>query len=142
MEKIVEKGNKIKVHYTGTLEDGTKFDSSEGREPLEFKVGEKMVIKGFDDCVVGMKVGEEKEIHIKCDEAYGQAKPEMVQKLPIAALGEFKAEIGQMLAFKGPQGQIIQAKVEAIDKESVSLDLNHPLSGKNLNFKIKVVEIN
>ncbi len=142
MTKTVQKGDKIKVHYTGTLDDGQKFDSSEGKDPLEFKAGEGMVIKGFDEAVIGMKKEEEKDIHIKSDEAYGKRNAQLVQKIPKEKVGDkIKPEKGQVLAFQDPQGRVIRALVVDIDDQNLTIDLNHPLAGKDLNFKVKIVDI-
>ncbi|MAG78730.1 peptidylprolyl isomerase [archaeon] len=138
----VEKGNKIKVDYTGTLEDGSVFDSSEKHgQPLEFEVGSGQIIKGFDDAVIGMEKGDEKEIEIPSNQAYGEPNEQLIQKLPKDKL---PAEIkeGATLISKMPNGQQIPAKVVKIDENEVTVDLNHPLAGKNLKFKIKIVEIN
>ena len=138
----VKKGDKIKVDYTGSLEDGSVFDTSEGKQPLEFEAGVGMVIKGFDDAVIGMKVGEEKEVKIPVDQAYGQPNPEMIKKFPRAQLpAEPKPEVGMMIAVGTPDGQKFPAKIAEVSDTEVSLDLNHPLAGKALKFKLKLVEI-
>lgn len=136
---VVEEGNKIKVHYTGTLDDGTKFDSSEGKEPLEFVVGEKKVIPGFEKAVVGMEEGQEKEFKIEAEEAYGPKNPQLIQEVPKKALPEgMEVKEGTMLMLKAPTGQNVPATVTEDKGESIMIDLNHPLAGKNLNFKIKL----
>jgi len=138
----VEKGNKLKVEYTGTLEDGTVFDSSEKHgQPLEFEVGAGHLIKGFDEGILGMEKGEEKEITIPADQAYGQPREELVQKVPKDKLPEDIKE-GALLISKLPNGQQIPAKIIKIDGNEVTVDLNHPLAGKTLKFKVKVLEIN
>jgi FKBP-type peptidyl-prolyl cis-trans isomerase 2 len=138
----VEKGNKLKVEYTGTLEDGTVFDSSEKHgQPLEFEVGTGQLIKGFDEGVIGMEKGEEKEITIPADQAYGQPRDELVQKVPKDKLPEDIKE-GALLISKLPNGQQIPAKIIKIEDKEVTVDLNHPLAGKTLKFKVKVLEIN
>lgn len=139
----VEKGKTIKVHYTGTLEDGKVFDTSEGKDPLEFQVGEGKVIKGFDDGVVGMEAGEEKEITIKPEEGYGNREEKLVQQVPKASFGENadKLKPGVVLGLKDPQGHVMNAIVTNLDGEKVTLDLNHPLAGKTLKFKVKIVEV-
>ena len=139
--KVVEAGNKVKVHYTGTLDDGSEFDSSNGREPLEFVAGSGHVIKGFDDGVIGMKLNEDKKVHIKAEDAYGSRDAKLVQNIPNSVLGGKKFEKGQMLTLKSPDGQIIRALVIELTKDGVMIDLNHPLAGKNLNFDIKVIGI-
>jgi peptidylprolyl isomerase len=138
----VKKGDKVKVDYTGKLDDGTVFDSSEGKEPLEFDVGAGMVIKGFDECVLGMEKEEEKEIKLKPEDAYGSPKPELVRKLPREQLPKDQdPKPGMVLMLKTQDGQQFPAKISGVDDKEVTLDLNHPLAGKNLNFKIKILEI-
>ncbi len=138
----VKKGDKVKVEYTGTLDDGTVFDTSEGREPLEFEVGSGQIIKGFDDAVIGMKKGEEKEIKISPSEAYGEVNPELIKKIPKDNLppGQ-EPQPGMMLVLGTPDGRRIPAKITEVTDKDVTIDLNHPLAGKTLNFKIKVVDI-
>ena len=138
----VKKGDKVKVDYTGTLEDGNVFDTSEGKQPLEFTAGEGKVIKGFDNAVIGMEKGEEKEITIEPKDAYGDINPQLTQKIPRDKLPEGKdPKPGMMLMMTTPDGKQFPARlVEVTDKE-VTIDLNHPLAGKTLNFKIKLVDI-
>lgn len=132
---------KVKVHYTGTLNDGSVFDSSEGKEPLEFTIGENRVIKGFEDGVQDMKLNQEKTIKIKPEEAYGARDERMVVSVPREKLSN-EIEKGQKLILKGPEGQQLPAVITGITEETVKIDLNHPLAGKELNFKVKVVGIN
>jgi FKBP-type peptidyl-prolyl cis-trans isomerase 2 len=139
---VARSGNKVKVHYTGTLDNGMKFDSSEGREPLEFTLGASMVIKGFDNAVEGMKVGEEKTVRIPAAEAYGSRVKELVQDVPMDKVKDSdKFREGMVLTLKGPSGQELNAFVVKIEKGVMTLDLNHPLAGHDLNFTIKLVEI-
>jgi len=138
----VKKGNKIKIHYTGTLDNGQVFDSSEGREPLEFEAGSGKVIKGFDAAVIGMKKDEEKEITIKPEDAYGERNEELKQKIPREKMnipGEIKP--GMTLAVTAPDGQQFPVVVAGVEEENIIIDLNHPLAGQNLTFKIKVIDI-
>jgi FKBP-type peptidyl-prolyl cis-trans isomerase 2 len=137
----ITKGNKIKVEYTGTLEDGSTFDTSVGKEPLEFEVGSGQLIKGFDDAVMGMEKGQEKEITLTPENAYGAVNPELSKKVPRSQLPEGpEPQAGMMLAVSLPTGQQIPAKIIAVDDTEVTIDLNHPLAGKTLKFKIKIVE--
>lgn len=137
----VKKGDKVKVEYTGKLEDGTVFDSSEGKEPLEFEVGSGMIIKGFDDAVTGMEKGEEKEITLKPEEAYGEPNPQLMKKVPKEQLPkEPEPKVGMMLALGTPDGKQIPARIAEIGDKEVTIDINHPLAGKTLIFKIKVVD--
>tara|TARA_Y100000310_G_scaffold26446_1_gene25214 strand:- start:4379 stop:4870 length:492 start_codon:yes stop_codon:yes gene_type:complete len=139
----VKKGDSVKVEYEGRFEDGEVFDSSEkSGQPLEFEVGSGKVIKGFDSGVVGMEVNEEKEIKIKKDDAYGEYRDDLKKEVPRDALPkEQEPKEGMMLVMSTPQGQQIPARIIKVDEKSVTLDLNHPLAGKDLVFKIKVVDI-
>lgn len=138
----VKSGDKIKVHYHGKLSDGETFDSSEGRDPLEFEVGSGMVIKGFDDGVTGMSVGEKKTIQIPFAEAYGPVNPEMIIEMPKDRFPEdMKLENGMPLMMSDQQGQQFQVKIVEIKEEVVMLDANHALAGKDLTFDLELVEI-
>ena len=133
----VKSGDKIKVHYHGKLNDGETFDSSEGRDPLEFEVGSGMVIKGFDDGVTGMSVGEKKTINIPFAEAYGPVNPEMIIEMPKDRFPEdMKLEVGMPLMMSDQQGQQFQVKIEEIKEEVVMLDANHALAGKDLTLEL------
>jgi peptidylprolyl isomerase len=138
----VKSGDKVKVHYHGKLTNGETFDSSEGREPLEFEVGSGMVIKGFDDGVTGMTVGEKKTINIPYDEAYGPINPEMIIEMPKDRFPqEMQIEVGMPLAMSDPQGQQFQVTIVEIKEDVVMLDANHPLAGEDLVFDLELVEI-
>jgi peptidylprolyl isomerase len=138
----VKKGDVVKVHYTGTLDSGETFDSSEGKDPITFTVGAGQVIKGFDEAVVGMKTGEEKSIKIKPEEAYGLRNEQYVKEVPKKAFPpNMELRSGMMVVLGTPDGQKIAALVKEVKQESAVIDFNHPLAGKNLNFKITVVEI-
>lgn len=138
----VKSGDKVKVHYHGKLTNGETFDSSNGREPLEFEVGSGMVIKGFDDGVTGMAVGDKKTIHIPFLEGYGPANPEMIIDMPKDRFPEdMQLEIGMPLMMTSGDGQNFQVVVTEIKEEAVILDANHPLAGKDLVFDLELVEI-
>lgn len=138
----VKSGDKVKVHYHGKLTTGETFDSSAGREPLEFEVGSGMVIKGFDDGVTGMTVGDKKTINIPFDEAYGPRNPEMVIDMPKERFPEdMEVEVGMPLVMSDGQGQQFQVTIVEIKETSVILDANHPLAGKDLVFDLELVEI-
>jgi FKBP-type peptidyl-prolyl cis-trans isomerase 2 len=138
----VEEGDIVLIHYTGTLDSGETFDSSRGREPIEFSVGEHAVIRGFEEGVRGMKKGESKKISIEPADAYGDLNPELRQEVPRQALGDIQPEVGMMLALQHPMApQPIPVKIVAVAAETVTLDLNHPLAGQRLHFDLEVVEI-
>lgn len=139
----VEKGSKIKVHYTGTLNDGNKFDSSHDRgKTLDFEVGTGQMIKGFDEGVVGMEVGETKDLHLQPEDAYGLRKEEAQTEVPKEALPpDFNPAIGETVQGQTIDGRPILAKVKELQEDKVILDLNHPLAGEELNFKVELVEI-
>ena len=138
----VKKGDKVKVHYHGKLTNGETFDSSAGREPLEFEVGGGLVIKGFDKGVTGMSVGDKKTINIPFDEAYGPRNPEMLIEIPKENFPkELDLEIGLPLMVNNDSGQNFQVVVSQIKDTSVILDANHPLAGEDLVFDLELVEI-
>jgi FKBP-type peptidyl-prolyl cis-trans isomerase 2 len=138
----VKSGDKVKVHYHGKLTNGETFDSSAGREPLEFEVGSGMVIKGFDDGVTGMVVGDKKTINIPYDEAYGPRNPEMVIEMPKDRFPQdMEIEAGMPLMMSDQQGQQFQVTVVEIKDAVVILDANHPMAGKDLIFDLELVEI-
>ena len=139
----VEKGNNVKVHYTGTLEDGQEFDSSRKRgETLNFAVGTGQMIAGFDAAVEGMEVGEVKDVTLDPTQAYGERKDEAVMPVNRKNFPEdFKVEVSGMVQGQTEQGMPIQATIVGEDEENLILDMNHPLAGKSLNFNIELVEI-
>lgn len=138
----VKSGDKIKVHYHGKLTNGETFDSSAGREPLEFEVGSGMVIKGFDDGVTGMTVGDKKTINIPYDEAYGPRNPEMVIEMPKDKFPkDMDIEVGMQLAMSDQQGHQFQVTIVEIKEDVVMLDANHLLAGQDLVFDLELVEI-
>lgn len=141
--KTVAKGDKVKVDYTGTFDDGTVFDASEKNgQPLEFEAGSGQVVKGFDDAVLGMKEGQEKKIVISPAEAYGEVKAEFRKKVPRKQLPQDQEpKVGMVLAVGLPNGQQFPARIVEVNKDDIAIDLNYPLAGKTLHFKIKVVNI-
>jgi peptidylprolyl isomerase len=139
----VKEGDNISLHYTGTLDDGTVFDSSEGREPLNFTVGSGEVIQGFDDGVRGMEVGQTRDISIAPDQAYGEYYEELVRVVPRQAFPEgMKPEVGMTLELELPSGQSLPVRIIDIEGDEITLDANHLLAGETLNFKIHLVDIN
>ncbi len=140
-EKTAEKGKTVEVEYKGTFEDGKVFDSTEGKQPLKFIVGKGEVIKGFDNAVEGMKEGEEKEIKLESKDAYGDPNPQLVKKFPRDKFPQDKElKPGMVAMMQTPQGQI-PATIKEVNDQEVTLDLNHPLAGKRLNFKVKIVNV-
>ena len=135
-------GQTVKVHYTGTLEDGTQFDSSAGREPLEFTLGQGQVIPGFEQARDQMTVGETKTVNIPADQAYGPHQPELVQKVEREQIpAEIELALGVQLQAQGSDGQVFRLVVIELDETSATLDGNHPLAGKALTFELELVEI-
>ncbi|MGN6508151.1 MAG: FKBP-type peptidyl-prolyl cis-trans isomerase [Chitinophaga sp.] len=138
----VKSGDTVRVHYHGRLQNGNTFDSSEGRDPLEFKVGSGMVIKGFDNGVLDMKPGDKKTLNIPVEEAYGPKSDELIMEFPKANIpADLNPTVGMELQMSNPQGQVFPVKVAAIGSEFITLDANHPLAGEALIFDIELVEI-
>jgi len=140
---IVTNGNTVSVHYRGTLEDGTEFDSSHNREEtLTFQVGSGQMIEGFDTSVVGMKVGEIKNVTLDANKAYGEHNPEAIQEVSKEVFpSDFEFVVDATVQGQGPNGQPVVAKILSEQDETVTLDFNHPLAGHKLNFEIEMVEI-
>jgi FKBP-type peptidyl-prolyl cis-trans isomerase 2 len=138
----VKAGDTVKVHYHGRLLDGTTFDSSSGRQPLEFKVGSGMVIKGFDNGVLGMAIGDKKTIEIPVEDAYGPEDPQMLMDFPMDRFPQdMKPEIGMQLNMSNGSGQNFPVVIREIKGDVVTLDANHPLAGEILIFDLELVEI-
>lgn len=138
----VAEGDTVEIHYTGTLSDGTVFDSSEGRDPLQFEVGSGQIIPGLDSAVPGMAVGEKKTVEVESGEAYGPVNPDLRQSVPRAQFPEdIPLEVGLQLQMQTPEGQVMPVVVTALDDESAELDANHPLAGRDLTFAIELVSI-
>jgi FKBP-type peptidyl-prolyl cis-trans isomerase 2 len=141
-EKMANNGDTVKVQYTGKLSDGTVFDTSIDKEPLEFTVGSGMVIPGFDQAVIGMNPGESKTIEIPMTDAYGPYCNELVQEVNRSEIpSEVKLEIGQRLQAQRQDGQIVMLVVTNISDSTVTIDANHPLAGKDLTFNIELIEV-
>lgn len=137
-----KKGDTVHVNYTGKLEDGTVFDSSEGHEPLSFTIGNGQVIPGFEEAVIGMIQGETKNVLIPVDKAYGPLNEELIIKAPRNQVPpDIKPEIGQTLQMGGPNGEMLIVKVTAVTDAHIMLDMNPPLAGKDLNFEIELVTV-
>ena len=135
-------GDTVRIHYTGTLDNGTRFDSSEGREPLEFNLGGGQVIPGFDAAVDGMAVGESKTVTIPATEAYGERHEQLVQQVPREMLPDtIDPAVGMQLQSQSPEGQVMNLVVTEVNDASITVDANHPLAGQALTFSIELVEI-
>ncbi|RMG71787.1 MAG: peptidylprolyl isomerase [Nitrospirae bacterium] len=135
-------GDRVRVHYSGFLEDGTVFDSSLDRDPLEFTLGEGMVIKGFEDAVMGMNEGESKTISIPSEEAYGPYREDLVAVVERRMVPpDIDPKVGLVLQLRTPDGQVTDVVVTDVTDETITIDANHPLAGKDLIFEIKLMEI-
>ncbi len=138
----VKNGDTVRIHYTGTLNDGTPFDSSEGRDPLAFQVGSGQIIPGLDAAIPGMAVGEKKTVNVPCDQAYGPVNPGMRQDVPRSNIPDnIPVEVGSRLQMQAQDGQVIPVTVVAADETAITLDANHPLAGQDLTFAIELVAI-
>lgn len=135
-------GDTVHVHYTGKLDDGTQFDTSEGGQPLEFTVGGGQVISGFDKAVEGMTAGDTKSVRIPAEQAYGSRHDQLVQEVPMTALpDDLDPVVGMRLQTSDPAGAAIQLVVTAVAENSITVDGNHPLAGEALNFDLELVKI-
>lgn len=138
----VKPGDNVAIHYTGTLEDGSVFDSSEGRDPLEFTVGSGQIIPGLDKALPGMTAGEKKTVSIPCEEAYGPRQDGATQAVPRAQVpADIPLEVGLELQMQSPQGQVIPVTITEVTEEHIVLDANHRLAGQTLIFAFEVVKI-
>lgn len=137
-----KKGDQVAIHYTGKLEDGTVFDTSRDRDPLEFTLGQGQVIPGFEKLVEGMAEGETKEAQVPSDDAYGPRRDEMVLNVPRDRLPEdLDPEVGQHLQMQAQDGQVFEVTVTDTAEESIEIDANHPLAGEDLTFEVELVRV-
>jgi FKBP-type peptidyl-prolyl cis-trans isomerase 2 len=142
MPEQAKKGDTACVHYTGRLESGEVFDSSEGGEPLEFELGSGQVISGFDEGVSGMTVGDRKTIEIEAADAYGQHVDQLVQSIPRQGINlDREPEVGMRLGLQLPDGNEIPVTITEVTPEFITIDANHPLAGQKLIFDLKLVEL-
>lgn len=142
MSEQAKIGDTISVHYTGRLADGQVFDSSEGNEPLAFVIGARQVIPGFENGVVGLAIGDKKTIEIKAEDAYGARIEELAQTVQRELLRmDVQPEIGMSFMVQTPDGQEIPVSITEITEETITLDANHPLAGKDLTFDIEVITL-
>jgi peptidylprolyl isomerase len=138
----VKPGDTVRIHYKGTLPDGATFDSSEGRDPLEFVVGSGQIIPGLDTALPGMSVGDTKTVEVPADQAYGQPDPNARQAVPRAEIpDDIPLDLGTQLQVQTPQGQVMPVTVVEVTESEVTLDANHPLAGRDLIFDIELVAI-
>ena len=139
--RAAKHGDTVRVHYRGTLDDGSEFDNSAGREPLEFRLGTGQVIRGFERTVTGMTVGETRTARLNADDAYGTHRAELVLARPRAGFpAEMEPQVGQQLELEGDGGRT-PVVITAVEAETVTLDANHPLAGEALTFELELVEI-
>ena len=137
-----KQGDTVQVHYKGTLQDGTVFDTSEGRDPLSFQIGSGEVIEGFEKAVDGMEVGETKMTRLDVEEAYGERNDELELEVPREQLpDELEVEVGTPLQLQQPDGRAVPVTVTALDEQNVTLDANHPLAGQPLEFELTLVDV-
>lgn len=136
-----KRGDTVHVHYRGTLDDGTEFDSSAGSDPIVFTIGAGQVIPGFEDAIEGMSTGDRKTQRIVAENAYGAHREELLFSVPRDQMPEGEVEVGDMLNVGFPDGSNAAVQVAALDEQSVTLDANHPLAGKDLTFELELVSI-
>lgn len=142
MPTTAKPGDTVAVHYTGRLDDGTVFDTSKNRDPLQFVVGERRLICGFEKAVIGMSPGEKKVADVPAEEAYGPRRPELVADFPRDRIPpHISAKVGEELQVQTHDGQAVPAVVVATSTSAVTLDTNHPLAGKDLTFEIEMVDV-
>ena len=140
---VIKDGDKVVVSYVGKFESGEIFDASEKHgKPLEFEVGAKMVVPGFDNAIKGMEKGKKKSFEISPAEGYGELNPALVQQVPKSALPQDQEpQVGMVLMIASPEGQQFPARITEVKDDSISIDLNHPLAGKKLLFDIEIVDV-
>jgi peptidylprolyl isomerase len=132
----------VRVHYTGSLKDGTVFDSSVDRQPLEFKIGHGVIISGFENGIIGMNEGETKVISIPPQDAYGPHRDDLVGIIEKARIPDnVTPKVGMVLKIRSPEGETIKVTVADVNETGVTLDMNHPLAGKELIFELKLIEV-
>lgn len=138
----VKDGDTVKVHYKGTLKDGSVFDTSENREPLEFKLGEGQLIPGFEKAVVGLTTGDTTSVDIPSGEAYGEVREDLIINLPKEQLpDDVEPQVGMQLQLNQPNGKPVPVRVTEVGEAELTLDANHPLAGEDLKFDIELVEV-
>lgn len=142
MARTAEDGDRVRVHYTGTLDDGTVFDSSREREPLEFELGAEQVIPGFEEAVRGLEVGESVEVSLSPEQGYGHRNEELMVDVARSDLPDgLEPEVGQTLEVRTEEDEPMAAWVAEIGDEEITVDLNHPLAGRELNFEVELLDL-
>lgn len=137
-----KENDKVKVHYTGKLDDGTVFDSSKERDPFEFTIGAGQVIPGFEQGIIGMAAGDTKTVKLEPEDAYGKVRDDLVVDVKKSEMpADLKAEVGKQLQINQADGKVIPVTITDVSEETVTLDANHPLAGKALTFEIELLEI-
>ena len=138
----IKKGDIVRIHYTGTLADGSVFDSSDGRDPLEFAVESGQIIRGLDAALPGLSVGDKKTVEIAADDAYGQSDPNARQTISRSDIpDDIHLHVGTQLQAQTPEGRVMNVTIAELTETEVTLDANHPLAGKDLTFAFEVVSI-
>ena len=137
---MITKGNTVEVHYTGRFVDGEVFDSSEGKDPLQFEVGSGQIIPGFENAILGKQIGEKVTVTVSPEQAYGAMREDLVVEVPADKMPG-PVEVGQLLQADGGEGQVVQVIVREVKEDVVVIDGNHPLAGQDLVFEIEVVSI-
>jgi peptidylprolyl isomerase len=139
---MIENGNYVRVHYTGTLDNGFIFDSTKGKEPFEFKIGSETILPPFEQAIKSMDIDEERDIHIEAPHAYGTYHKELLKEIPIEQINKYtEPRKGMTLHIELADGETTTARITEINENNVLLDFNHPLAGKNLNFHIHVISV-
>lgn len=137
-----KEGDKVKVRFKGSFKDGKVFDSSDGKDPLEFTIGEKMVVRGFENAVIGMAAGEKKKISVQPKEAYGEYREDLVETVDRSEMpDDITLELGMMLQVSPKPGRPTAVTVKELNEKTLTLDGNHPLAGKELTFELDLVSI-
>ncbi|RME20820.1 MAG: peptidylprolyl isomerase [Candidatus Zixiibacteriota bacterium] len=138
-----KQGDTVRVHYTGKLDDGSVFDSSQGRDPFEFTIGSGQVIPGFENAVIGMEPGETKTAICSAEDAYGAHREDMVAQVPLDRMpADLTPEVGQRLQASQADGSVLEVVITDVGADTVTIDGNHPLAGKQLTFDIELIAIN
>ena len=137
---MITRGNTVEVHYTGRFVDGEVFDSSEGKDPLQFEVGSGQIIPGFENAIMGKQIGEKVTVTVSPEQAYGPIREDLVVEVPADKMPG-PVEVGQLLQADGGEGQVVQVIVREVKEDVIVIDGNHPLAGQDLVFEIEVVSI-